>query len=376
MASRRAVCEFAPPRAVSRRLGYETAGRAGKMWRMKPDLCRKIVAFLCLLAVARPNLFAQTSSDIGVLDSAMRSRGFSRLKGVSGTATVDQIGAILFQRLFTKCPLPGSRPIEYTYFLISDESARLFEYRDAKLMAIEQGVPKVEKMNGLQGQGVIILKFSAFRWMPWPSENPTSEGSKWSEKEGFFGEGSFHGALEKWSGQWFFERQLSEMTSPNSTQSRPSCKVLMGNQYEEKPRLKEENSGPRDYKGGGPTIYTVTEDDFRPKQVAPGAPVAGNDEVMPTDVSADDAKRLLVKKAQPIYPPIAKASRVEGIVTLNVTVTKDGAVEDVKAVNGPAMLRQAAIDAVRQWQYRPYLIAGGGARFKTTVDVTFSLSGR
>jgi TonB family protein len=89
-------------------------------------------------------------------------------------------------------------------------------------------------------------------------------------------------------------------------------------------------------------------------------------------ISAGVAAGLLLEKTAPIYPPIAKEAGVSGMVILHVTVSETGAVEDLRVVSGPAMLQQAAMDAVKSWKYQPYLIDGKPVEIETTVNVFFA----
>ena len=84
---------------------------------------------------------------------------------------------------------------------------------------------------------------------------------------------------------------------------------------------------------------------------------------------------LLTQKTQPIYPPIAKAARVSGTVVLKAILSKTGEVECLQIISGPAMLLQAAYDAVKAWRYRPYLLNGEPVEVETTVNVIFTLGG-
>ena len=84
---------------------------------------------------------------------------------------------------------------------------------------------------------------------------------------------------------------------------------------------------------------------------------------------------MLIQKTEPIYPPIAQAAQVSGTVVLDVTISTTGEVEDLKVVSGPAMLQEAAMDAVRTWRYRPYLLNGQPVEVQTTVNVIFALGG-
>ncbi len=91
------------------------------------------------------------------------------------------------------------------------------------------------------------------------------------------------------------------------------------------------------------------------------------------NISAGVAMGMLIQKTQPIYPPIAKAARVSGTVVLQATISKTGTIENLQVVSGPAMLQQAALDAVRTWRYRPYLLNNEPVEVETTVNVIFTL---
>jgi protein TonB len=93
------------------------------------------------------------------------------------------------------------------------------------------------------------------------------------------------------------------------------------------------------------------------------------------NISAGVSTGLLIQKTTPVYPPIAKAARVSGTVVLQATISKTGTIENLKVVSGPAMLQQSALDAVRQWRYRPYLLNNEPVEVDTTVNVVFTLGG-
>jgi len=92
-------------------------------------------------------------------------------------------------------------------------------------------------------------------------------------------------------------------------------------------------------------------------------------------ISAAVAAGLLRQKRPPIYPAIAVAARSSGVVVLRTFVSEAGVVERAWAISGPSMLQQPAIDAVKTWQYRPYVINGVPVEVETTVNVVFSLGG-
>jgi TonB family protein len=117
----------------------------------------------------------------------------------------------------------------------------------------------------------------------------------------------------------------------------------------------------------------------------PGVPcsVSGNDSAPNAQATPPNkiniapgvAAGLLCEKFQPIYPPIAKAARVSGTVVLQATISKTGEVENLRVISGPAMLQQAALDAVKNWRYRPYLLNNEPVEVDTTVNVIFTLGG-
>jgi protein TonB len=81
----------------------------------------------------------------------------------------------------------------------------------------------------------------------------------------------------------------------------------------------------------------------------------------------------LLEKTVPQYPAIARAARIQGTVVLQATIAKDGAIQNLRVINGPPMLQQAAIDAVRSWRYKPYLLNGEPVEVETTINVVFNL---
>jgi protein TonB len=83
---------------------------------------------------------------------------------------------------------------------------------------------------------------------------------------------------------------------------------------------------------------------------------------------------LLVSKVQPEYPAEAKDQRVEGAVVLKVTVDKEGNVANIQLISGHPLLAPAAIEAVKQWKYKPFLLDGIPLAVETQVTVNFTLA--
>ncbi len=94
----------------------------------------------------------------------------------------------------------------------------------------------------------------------------------------------------------------------------------------------------------------------------------------PVRITSLAAESEIILKTMPIYPPIALAARVEGTVRLAATISKTGSIEDLRVTSGPAMLQQAALNAVSCWRYKPYLLDGQPVEVETTVNVIFTLS--
>ncbi|HXO38483.1 MAG TPA: energy transducer TonB, partial [Candidatus Acidoferrum sp.] len=92
-------------------------------------------------------------------------------------------------------------------------------------------------------------------------------------------------------------------------------------------------------------------------------------------VSAGVTSGLLVRKVNPNYPPLARQARIQGTVVLHAVISKDGAIENLTLVSGHPMLAPAAIDAVKQWKYKPYLLNGEPVEVDTEVQVNFTLAG-
>ena len=81
----------------------------------------------------------------------------------------------------------------------------------------------------------------------------------------------------------------------------------------------------------------------------------------------------LIYKSVPQYPAIAKASHTEGTVVLQAMISKTGTIEALHVISGSPMLQQAAIDAVKTWRYRQYMLNGQAVEVETTVNVIFKL---
>lgn len=102
--------------------------------------------------------------------------------------------------------------------------------------------------------------------------------------------------------------------------------------------------------------------------------LSANAAVQTIEVAAATADEHVVKKVEPIYPPLAKTARIQGKVVLEVRIAKDGSVVEVKVKSGHPLLVLSAMQAVKQWQFKPFTSDGGEPVEATaTIEVPFSL---
>jgi protein TonB len=92
-------------------------------------------------------------------------------------------------------------------------------------------------------------------------------------------------------------------------------------------------------------------------------------------VSSGVQSGLLVRKTTPVYPPLARQARIQGTVVLQAQISKDGSIQNLQLISGHPMLAPAAIEAVKQWKYKPYLLNGEPVEVETQVQVNFTLAG-
>jgi len=90
-------------------------------------------------------------------------------------------------------------------------------------------------------------------------------------------------------------------------------------------------------------------------------------------LSIEQADKLIVEKPEAAYPPLARQMRLQGAVKADVTISESGTVSSTKLISGHPLLVTAALDAVKKYRYKPYLIDGRAVPFITTVEVPFSV---
>jgi len=108
------------------------------------------------------------------------------------------------------------------------------------------------------------------------------------------------------------------------------------------------------------------------------APAAAAQEALPAapvPVEPDVAETMKLPGDTVGYPPAAQAAHIQGVVVLAATIGRDGSVQTVEAVSGPALLEVGAIGAVRSWRYRPWLVQGRAVPFSTHIIINFEIGG-
>ena len=106
--------------------------------------------------------------------------------------------------------------------------------------------------------------------------------------------------------------------------------------------------------------------------VSPMAPPASAPVARPPRIS-HIMEGNLIFRVQPTYPALARQARIQGSVVLRAIISRDGRIENLQLIDGHPMLVQSAMEAVRQWRYRPYILNDEPVEVETVVTVNFIL---
>ena len=107
------------------------------------------------------------------------------------------------------------------------------------------------------------------------------------------------------------------------------------------------------------------------RTVLPAAPAP----VVRTFRTSNMLEGSLIRRVQPVYPPLARSARIQGAVVLFAVISRAGTIDNLRVLSGHPMLVPAAIEAVRQWRYRPYILNSEPIEVETQITVNFLLSG-
>ncbi len=112
-------------------------------------------------------------------------------------------------------------------------------------------------------------------------------------------------------------------------------------------------------------------------------PISGTRPVAPPPVAAPPTRTFrtssmmqgsLIRRVEPVYPPLARNARIQGSVVLEAVISKVGTIENLRLLSGHPMLVTAAIEAVRQWRYKPYILNDEAIEVETQITVNFVLA--
>jgi TonB family protein len=95
--------------------------------------------------------------------------------------------------------------------------------------------------------------------------------------------------------------------------------------------------------------------------------------IQSVQIAGEVSRGLLIYQVAPVYPDDARRAHIEGVVILAATINKDGIISDLGLISGHKMLVPAAIGAVQQWRYKPYLLNGSPVAVQTEIRVNFQL---
>ena len=115
----------------------------------------------------------------------------------------------------------------------------------------------------------------------------------------------------------------------------------------------------------------TTKDTQEEKPVTPATSPAGEASRVPIEVGV--AQGRLIHQVSPVYPRKARSKGIQGTVVLLAVIGKDGAVHELEPISGPPELVPAAVSAVQQWRYKPFLLKGEAVNVQTQITVHFTL---
>lgn len=127
--------------------------------------------------------------------------------------------------------------------------------------------------------------------------------------------------------------------------------------------------------GTGPNTSGPSIPGLAPGGTMPVAPPPAPHATAPTFRTSTMLQGSLLRQVQPTYPPLAKTARIQGPVILEAVISKAGAIENLRVISGPPLLVKAAIEAVSEWRYRPYILNNEPVEVETRITVNFTLGG-
>jgi protein TonB len=142
--------------------------------------------------------------------------------------------------------------------------------------------------------------------------------------------------------------------------------VVKSNTGAPKPQAQADESAP-----ALPNVVASANSSSLPSLIASPSPSLSRPTLATVRVSQGVSQGLVIKRVQPKYPQAALAAHAGGAVLIEATVNKEGNITNLKVVNGDPILAKAALDAVRQWRYKPYYLDGEPVEIQTQITVNF-----
>ena len=120
-----------------------------------------------------------------------------------------------------------------------------------------------------------------------------------------------------------------------------------------------------------PVSMTVNPSQMMPVSTPP-TPTSWQQTGEPVHLNEESARALITQTVNPMYPTEALSQKLQGPVVLQLSVGRDGTVQDLKLVRGYFVLGKAAIAAVKQWRFKPYIVNGRAMETQTVITINFS----
>jgi len=267
---------------------------------------------------------------------------------------------------------------------------QMFSERDAEVAKAERSPKKMRVIVSAVGGGLLLIALSLTIWL--------HHGAKAATNRSVEPHPEAAGTLQQATLANPPAGQPSTQVSPATTNAQPSNAqpFYKTGGAASAPVPSQIQSGMMDKQLSAPSRITRSSPSVDPEDSAPSGwtgtddgaagdaasvfgghaqPVVTAARPKPPVISSGVATGMLVHRTTPVYPLAAKAAHVAGTVEVQATIAKDGTIRDPRAVSGPELLRQAAVDAVRTWRYKPYELNHEPVEVETTVEVIFALGG-
>ena len=132
-------------------------------------------------------------------------------------------------------------------------------------------------------------------------------------------------------------------------------------------------------KAGSNTVHVDLQSETADPQVVSEAPNSPQSSAPVVEAAATmhispNAAQVVSRSVEPSYPMLAKQMKVQGSVVLQALIGRNGAIEDLHVLSGPAILSSAAMQAVKQWRFRPYYLSGEPVETQARITVNFTIS--